>query len=417
MTAWSTIPLGGLGRIVTGRTPPSSQEQFFTGEIPFFTPTDIDGEHRLVITGRHVSAEWDREQSRINLPPKTVCVVCIGATIGKVCLTSIHSQSNQQINSIIVDQSRFDPLFVYYRLRSMREELKKRAAGAATPILNKSAFSDITIEVPTLDVQRRIASILGTYDDLIEVNLRRIALLEEICRRLFEEWFVRFRFPGHEDHAMVETPDGPLPEGWQLKRLADMCASIEYGYTASSEPEAIGPKFLRITDIVPPTIDWSTVPHCQIEKERTDKYSLREGDIVVARTGATVGYAKRINKRHPTAIYASYLVRLRPLPEMSSSMIGIFVQSDAYKSYIKSHAGGAAQPNANAKVLSGIRLTVPSDTVQRRFQAVVEPMCDVGEVLQMQNSALASSRDILLPRLVSGEVSVTSAERELEAVA
>src|SRR6266699_6581356 len=99
-------------------------------------------------------------------------------------------------------------------MRVMREQLKSRAAGAATPILNKSAFSAISIDVPPLPIQRRIASVLGAYDDLIEVNRRRIALLEEMTLGLFEEWFVRFRFPGHETVPIAETPDGLLPGGW-----------------------------------------------------------------------------------------------------------------------------------------------------------------------------------------------------------
>jgi type I restriction enzyme, S subunit len=175
MTDWVAHSLGDLGRIVTGTTPPSSEPQHFTGTIPFITPSDIDGEHRSVTTERNVSGQWDKMQSRIALPLKAICVVCIGATIGKVCFTSRHSQSNQQINSIIVDETRFDPLFVYYRAKLLKEELKQRAAGAATPILNKTSFSEIQVRLPPLQSQRRISSILGAYDDLIEINRRRIA--------------------------------------------------------------------------------------------------------------------------------------------------------------------------------------------------------------------------------------------------
>jgi type I restriction enzyme, S subunit len=375
----------------------------------------LDGVNRV---DRATYKEWTKRA----VPQPDDLIIAREAPLGNVAIVRQGDEVCLGQRTVLVrpDPAKVDPLFLCYYLLGdyAQSRFHGAAIGATVPHLNMKDIRNLPIPaLPPLPTQRRIASILGTYDDLIDVNRRRIGLLEEMTQRLFEEWFVRFRFPGHEGHAMVETPDGPLPEGWQSKKVAEVCASIDYGYTASSQPEGMGPKFLRITDIVPSAIDWSAVPHCQIEKERIEKYSLREGDIVIARTGATVGYAKRINKRHPSTVYASYLVRLRPLPEMSSLMIGIFVQSDAYKAYVKSHAGGSAQPNANAKVLSGVRLTVPSDTVQRKFQAVVEPMCDANEVLQMQNSALASSRDLLLPRLISGEISVASGERELEAVA
>ena len=143
MSTRTTHRIGDLGRVVTGRTPPSAEPAYFEGPVPFLTPSDIDGESRKVSTERTVSDAWDRQQARISLPPRAVCVVCIGATIGKICMTETRSQSNQQINSIIVDETRFDPLFVYHSLRLLRDELRQKAAGAATPIINKSVFSDI----------------------------------------------------------------------------------------------------------------------------------------------------------------------------------------------------------------------------------------------------------------------------------
>src|SRR5437899_6151093 len=119
---------------------------------------------------------------------------------------------------------------------------------------------------------------------------------------------------------------GPIPKGWRAGLVRDTCESIDYGYTASAVDEPIGPKFLRITDIVPDTIDWASVPYCPLPERNPRKYGLWEGDIVVARTGATTGYAKRLNKRHPESIFASYLVRLRLKPEHSNSMVGLLLE-------------------------------------------------------------------------------------------
>ena len=227
-------------------------------------------------------------------------------------------------------------------------------------------------------------------------------LMEQASRLLYQEWFVRLQFPGRERTRITKG----IPQGWERKPLAELCESVDYGYTASADKEVVGPKFLRITDIVPDHIDWPAVPHCPIEDERLEKFRLREGDIVIARTGATVGYAKRLHKRHPDAVFASYLVRLRLKPEVNNLMVGVFVESVEYKNYIQSRVGGAAQPNANAKVLAGAEILVPPPRIQRDFNEIAEPLIDQREILEIQNQKLRAARDLLLPRLMSGEIAV-----------
>jgi type I restriction enzyme S subunit len=181
---------------------------------------------------------------------------------------------------------------------------------------------------------------------------------------------------------------------------------VNYGYTASASDEQIGPKFLRITDIVPSWIDWTTVPYCQIDDDKLERFRLRADDIVVARTGATVGYAKRLHKRHPESAFASYLVRFRLNENVDSLLVGTFVESDAFKAYVRSRVGGAAQPNANAQVLGAAELLIPTRGLQRQFREVVEPLVDQREILLLQNQKAREARDLLLPRLMAGDIPV-----------
>ncbi|MEW5718218.1 MAG: restriction endonuclease subunit S, partial [Chloroflexota bacterium] len=226
--------------------------------------------------------------------------------------------------------------------------------------------------------------------------------LEESARQLYREWFVRLRFPGYEHTRIVKG----VPEGWERKTLKELCESVDYGYTASATQEKLDFKFLRITDIVPEYIDWATVPYCEVPEDRAEKFRLREGDIVIARTGATVGYAKRIHKRSPDAMFASYLVRLRLKPALDNLIAGVFIESQDYKNYVQSRIGGAAQPNANAQVLAGAEILVPPHSLQREFREFVEPLIDQRELLQIENEKLRAARDLLLPRLMSGEITV-----------
>ncbi|MYG93860.1 MAG: restriction endonuclease subunit S [Acidimicrobiia bacterium] len=152
-----------------------------------------------------------------------------------------------------------------------------------------------------------------------------------------------------------------------MTALSELCTSVDYGYTASaSDDPSAGPKFLRITDIVPDSINWGAVPHCEIEDRKLEKFLLNEGDIVVARTGATVGYAKQIWARPESATFASYLVRFRPdAAKVNPYYLGQIIQSAAFKKWVKSVAGGAAQPNANARLLGSYEVVLPDLDIQR----------------------------------------------------
>jgi type I restriction enzyme, S subunit len=321
---------------------------------------------------------------------------------------------------ISMGNSVLDSTYLYYYLGESKITtwIYNQAIGATLPNLNTSIIRSIPITYPRLSIQHKIASILSAYDDLIENNTRRIQILEEMAQRLYREWFVNFRFPGHEQTKLVESELGLIPEGWGVSRLRDVCKKISYGYTASANSKSVGPKFLRITDIVPYLIDWDRVPYCEIPAEKLNKYKLEEGDIVIARTGATTGYAKRLNKRHPQSVFASYLVRIRVDQSLAkSNYIGIIVESNAYKDFIRANLSGAAQPQANAQVLTSFLILLPPQEIQSQFDSLVSALSDKREILQQKNLNLRQTRDLLLPKLISGEIDVEQLDVDTEEIA
>jgi type I restriction enzyme, S subunit len=399
------VRLGSLGEVLTGRTPRASRPELFGDTHPFITPTDIDGENRYIRTGRHLSDAGADALQRIALPEGAICVVCIGATIGKVCMTSRLSFTNQQINAIVVDTSRYDPAYVFHSLRLLKDDLRARAGGAATPIINKSAFCEVEILVPSLAVQKAVGAVLSAYDDLIENCEQRIRVLDEMARALYREWFMLFRYPGYEKVPLVNSSLGRIPKAWRAAPIKDLCASINYGYTAKASLGPSGPKFLRITDIVSTVIKWADVPWCDPPPEDPAKYALAPGDIVVARTGATTGYAKRLNRPHPDAVFASYLVRVRVDDDAASNRaLGILMESEDYKAFVRRNLGGAAQPNANAQVLTSMVIPIPPRGLSRLFDEFSAPILDQAELLAAQAANLGKTRDLLLPKLLSGQV-------------
>ena len=165
---------------------------------------------------------------------------------------------------------------------------------------------------------------------------------------------------------------------WDRVILREICDLVNYGYTASAKPEPIGPKFLRITDIVPNRIDWSSVPYCKINEKDLGKYRLEKGDIVIARTGATTGYAKRIRDDY-TAVFASYLVRVRVNLKYDSQYVGFVIESDEYKQFIQLNLGGTAQPQANAQVLTSFPIPLPPLHTQRKIASIISAYDDLIE--------------------------------------
>jgi len=410
VSEWRTYRIADLGRIVTGKTPPSSQPELFDGHIPFITPSDMAYDHRNISTERFVSTDWDSKK-RTLLPAGAVCVVCIGATIGKICMTSKPSQTNQQVNSVIVDPARFDQGFVYYGLRTKADELMARAAGAATPIINKTAFSEVEIDAPSLPTQRRIASILGAYDDLIEVNRRRIAVLEEMARGLFEEWFVRFRFPGHEDGSIEDTPDGALPQGWAFDTLGNVAAINAASLKPAIAPAEIG--YIDITSVSPGQID--AINHMPFsEAPGRARRLVKDGSILWSNV--------RPNRR-------SFALVLDPAPEIVASTgftvldaretsfayLYHWVTTENFTGYLVGNAQGAAYPAVTAATFERATVLLPPSDLVGRFTGFADPVLRLSDELRKSNARLAASRDLLLPRLISGQLSVTQAERELEA--
>ena len=334
------------------------------------------------------------------------------ALLGHTALLPIGGKFllNQRVGRITIrDRGRLDFRFLYYYTNTAEyvQYLRSRANSGVQVNLSTNVIKKSPVPVPPISTQRKIAAILSAYDDLIENNKRRIKILEEMAQNLYREWFVKFRFPGHQHARFNPSQSGRIPEGWRWAKLKDVCDSINYGFTASANKEVVGPKFLRITDIVPSTIDWESVPYCEVEPAEAEKYAIFEGDIVIARTGATTGYAKRLNKRHPNSIFASYLVRIRPNAVLGKQYTGVIVESNNYKEFIKRNIGGAAQPQANAQVLTSIDILVPAADVIQAFDELVQPMVDKKELLQIKNRKLRRTRDLLLPKLITGEVDVS----------
>ena len=236
-TRWPAVPIEDLcARVTSGGTPSRSNPAYYDGgTIPWIKTGELRGWYVDDIAERITPAAV-RESSAKIFPPETVLLAMYGdgKTMGSVGLIRTPAATNQACCAMLADPQECDPKFLMYSLVYFKPAILKLAISGAQRNLNGKSIKQFPIGAPPVEVQQRIASILSAYDNLIENNTRRIAILEEMARRIYEEWFVRFRFPGHEGVRMVESELGLVPEGWRRETLAD-CAIVTMGQSPSFE--------------------------------------------------------------------------------------------------------------------------------------------------------------------------------------
>jgi len=296
-----------------------------------------------------------------------------------------------------------DSRFLSYFLQTL--DLAHHNAAGAVPGLNRNALHLLPVEVPPHAAQHKIASVLSAYDDLIENNTRRIKILEEIAQTIYREWFVNFRFPGHEKVKMVDSELGPIPEGWKVDKLSSL-VTTQYGYTESASEDQVGPKYVRGMDINKRSyIYWDNVPYCPISDIDYSKYRLSLGDVLVIRMAdpGKVG----IVEKDIEAVFASYLIRLHIASDsISPYFLFYFLLSDRYQDYVTGASTGTTRKSASAKLITDIDIVIPTTEIREQFEEQIAVLRRMLNNLLDRNTNLRRTRDLLLPKLVSGEVSV-----------
>jgi len=428
---WPRVPVSKVANIVLGGTPNRKVLKYWNGHIPWATAKDIvNANSRYIHKVKEFITEEGLKNSAAKLLPKGTILITARGTVGTLAKLGCDMAFNQTCYAIIQNES-IDRDFLYYALKGTMTEMKALTYGTVFETITTKSFDSWFIALPPLSEQRAIAHILGMLDDKIELNRRMSETLEQIARAIFKAWFVDFEpvrakmsgrwkkgqsLPGLPAHLWDLFPDrlvnselGEIPEGWQVGKLSDLC-STQYGYTANSVDEPIGPKFLRVTDINKRNwIEWGAVPYCQIHPDTKPAYALKIGDLVVARM-ADPGKSAIIEEE-VDAVFASYLVRLKTKSLSHSYYIYGYLKSHLYAEYSKGARSGSVQSNMNAKVIVGARLVIPPNKVMEHFLEMILPLRQRIVSNVRQSNSLAALRDALLPKLISGEIRIKDAEK------
>jgi type I restriction enzyme S subunit len=252
--------------------------------------------------------------------------------------------------------------------------------------LDKDAFMDMRLPIPSVDRQREIVAEYETLSNRIRLNEQMIEKLEASAQALYRKMFV--------DGVDMDH----LPEGWRKGKLGDIC-DTQYGYSETATTEIIGPKFLRITDIVNDSINWSKVPYCPISESDFKKYKLELGDIVVSRTGANIGWAKQIKGTIPNSVFASFLIRIKVKYPALQWLVGHLVESLEFKAFVEANQQGSAQPQANANVLVKFPVLIPNEQSLKEYNTQILPINRNVCLIEQENSKLTELQSLLLARM------------------
>lgn len=307
-----------------------------------------------------------------------------GDKIGIALLTDYDEGLVSNIYTVFEVKDENELLPEYLMLWFSRPEFDRYARfkshGSVREIMDWDEMCKVELPVPSIEKQRSIVKAYNTITDRIELKRKINDNLAAQMRAYFKEY----------------TANNASITG-KLKDYSVM----QYGYTETATTEPVGPKFLRITDIAQNYIDWNGVPYCPISEENHEKYVLSEGDVVVARTGATVGYAKMVGRNIPDSVFASFLVRIRPIDDEYRYYFGLAITSAEFLNFVQTNAGGSAQPQANPPLLGEFELSIPNKQSLPELNTKISSFLGVIESNETEISKLHEVKDTMVKMLSS----------------
>lgn len=413
-----------IGTVVGGGTPSTKNPDYWGGDIPWISPKDLTDYKSVYISRGENFLTEKGLKSGTRLLPKNTLLFSSRAPIGYVALAANPICTNQGFKSIVCDEKQVVPLYLYYYMKANLDYIKLFGTGATFPEISGKTMGKIKVEIfKNLDVQHRIASILSTYDTLIENNTKRIRLLEKMAENLYKEWFVRFRFLGHENMEMENSKYGKLPKTFEIVKMNevfDYYIGGGWGEEERSEGFPEEASVIRGADF--PNIWHYDVSSCPKRYHKAKNYKARQledGDIIMEISGGTseqpvgrtVLVTEDLLERFPNKrlICASFCKLIRLKKDVVSPYYFYYWMKFLYDTRIIDRFQLQSTGIINFKFEPFLRrgdVVLPPKEVMLAFEKQVSLCHKEMNQLAKQNFLLARQRDLLLPRLMSGKLEV-----------
>ena len=386
---WREVSVGELGKVVTGKTPKTAIAENYGGSIPFLTPSDNMDVKHVESTAKKLTLRGLSEVKNCLLPPRSVCVSCIGSDLGKVVITTRETVTNQQINSIIPAVG-VDADFLYYAMLILGKKLNHISkTSTAVPIVNKSSFSSYTIKLPKFDEQRTIAATLSSLDDKIENNRKINQCLEQMAQAMFDRLIIE---------ESIDEPLGVLADIAEINppRMLKRGQNAAYVEMANLPTQGAFPN------------NWEI-------KSFTGGMKFKNGDTIFARISPCLqngktAYINFLNEGEVAFGSTEYIV-ISSKKDYCNEMFYFLARYPDFVNYAVGNMNGSSgRQRVSGNTLENYELHIPTKENVRKFAMFATPVMNIILQNSLENRNLAALRDALLPRLMSGELSVGDVE-------
>lgn len=364
------------------------------------------GRGYLILDGvNRVSEDTYRLWTRRAVPSAGDLIMAREAPVGNVAIipTGLQPCLGQRTLLIRPDRSKVDPAYLTYLLlgEEVQASIHGLTNGVTVPHLNMEDVRTLAIPpLPALPKQRRVSGILSAYDELIENNQRRIQILETMARALYREWFVELRFPGHEKSSRVVSPLGEIPQGWEVKALAAIAEVNRAQINARNAPDEL--HYVDIASVGPGEIRDITT-YTFADAPGRARRIVQHGDVLWSCVRPNRRSHALVMHPEPSTI-ASTGFAVLTASAVPFTFLYFATTTDEFVGYLTNHATGAAYPAVTATTFEDAHLLIPSAPLLARFGAATIPMAEETHILRRQIHNLRRTRDLLLPRLLSGQV-------------
>lgn len=402
--SWQDCRLGDLIALRSGGTPRKSESRFWGGEIPWLSSKDLTAS-RIYSAPLCVTEEGIANGSRL-MPANTVMFVVRGMSLAsefRVSITKRPCAFNQDLKAAECKE-KILPDFLFYSLFAQRQYIRNLASEAShgTKRLETKTVNNIRLRIPDLSIQKRVIEFVSAYDDLIENNRRRISLLEEAARLIYREWFVHFRFPGYKE---TKISDG-LPEGWARRRFFEVCKPVGGGTPKTSKPEYWNDG--EIPWYTPTDITRNSCLALLDSAKKITEAGLRSSSArmlpagtVLMTSRASIGFFGIVQE--PSCTNQGFISVIPNKPHARMYLLYNLMQRIEE---IRSIAGGTTYKEISKGEFRNLHVVMPKSSLLSEFEEQASILHAQGRNLHTMNQKLTEARDLLLPRLMNGEISV-----------
>jgi type I restriction enzyme S subunit len=401
MSDWGKFKLGDtLNKIVGGGTPSKSIPEYWNGDIFWCSVKDMADDKFSISSTEDKISSLGLAKSASNLIKAGTVITATRMGLGRAFINNIDMAINQDLKALYPNE-KIDNRFLLWTIINKRVEIDSLGTGATVKGITLETLKSIEINLPPLPTQKRIASILSAYDDLIENNLKRIKLLEEIAQRTYEEWFVKFRVNGEQ--LPIDEATG-LPVGWERKKISAICEKITDGTHDSPKQTDSGFKLITGKHLLNGGIDFESAYNISEEDhiKITKRSGLKINDILFSNIG-TLGNVAIINDEPNYS--CKNMIIFRPSFGMQFYLYSYLTNKNNKERFL-GQSSGSTQKFISLNYIRSFEDNMPDNNLILKFNDVVKSFYSTICNLQKQNEKLKQSCDILLPRLMSGTINV-----------